>query len=90
MIVFTVIALAPNEKVENAVTTKFPDDHLRVSDTTWLVAGTGTAQELSTKLGITGGRVGSAIVFSTAGYYGRAPSNIWEWIKAKLEASVDA
>ncbi len=30
---------------------------------------------------------GNAVVFSTNGYFGRAPTNIWEWIKAKLEAT---
>jgi hypothetical protein len=53
----------------------------------WLVAGTGTAQEVSIGLGVNTGGIGSTIVFSTAGYYGRAPTNIWEWIKAKMEAS---
>lgn len=55
----------------------------------WLIASSGTAQELSNKLGVTEGDLGSTIIFSTAGYYGRAPSNIWEWIKAKLEAPND-
>jgi hypothetical protein len=90
MIVFAVSALAPNAALDAALPAKFPGNCLQASPTLWLVASGGTAQEVSDKIGITEGGLGSTIVFSTAGYYGRAPSNIWEWIKAKLEAPLDA
>jgi hypothetical protein len=88
MIVFSITALLPNPKLDEAIKTNFPNSHLQVSPTVWLVAGSGTAQEVSNKIGLTEGGLGSAVIFSTSGYYGRAPSNIWEWIKAKMEAPV--
>lgn len=50
----------------------------------WLVAADGvTAKDVSDKLGMTDGTVGSGIVLTTAGYFGRAPTNVWEWMTAK-------
>lgn len=90
MIVYSIIAVAPAPGLDAAIKAAFPNNWLQVTPTFWLVAGTGTAQEVSNKIGITPpGRtpdLGTAVVFATAGYYGRAPNNIWEWIKAKLEA----
>jgi hypothetical protein len=87
MIVFAVIALAPNPALEAAIAAKYPDSHLKIGPNSWLVAGSGTAEETSRRLGVYGGSdIGMTVVFSTAGYFGRAPSNVWEWIKAKMEA----
>jgi hypothetical protein len=89
MLVFAVIPLAPSPALDTAITNHFPSNSLKVSATLWLIAASGTAQELSNRLGATDGSLGSTIIFSTAGYYGRAPTNVWEWIRAKLEAPVD-
>jgi hypothetical protein len=43
------------------------------------------SSRLSDKLGTTDGSNGAAIVFGMSGYFGRAPSNIWDWIKSKAE-----
>jgi hypothetical protein len=57
------------------------------------VAGKGTAQEISASLGITSpteptaSAVGTVMVLEIASYYGRATSDIWDWVKAKWEAT---
>jgi hypothetical protein len=89
MIVFAVIALVPNPVLDAAIAKNFPKDFLALSPTSWLIAASGTAQEVSLRLGVTTGGIGQTIVFSTAGYYGMANSNIWEWIRAKLEAPLN-
>jgi hypothetical protein len=90
MIVYAVVGVAAQPALGAAIKDKFPTDHLEVTPSFWLVAGTGTAQEISDKVGLSAGKMGSAVVFSTAGYYGRAPTNVWEWIKVKLEAVPNA
>ena len=78
----TITAENINAKIEEL----FPVDSLRIGNQQWLIASSGTAKELSDKLGITDGKTGVAVVLSINGYYGHAPTNIWEWILAKLEA----
>jgi hypothetical protein len=86
MTVFAIINISDPVKLDAAVATHFPGNLLKISLSEWLVAGNGiTAKDVSDKLGITDGTTGSAIVFTTAGYYGRASQNIWEWLSAKLQ-----
>lgn len=51
----------------------------------FFVSYKGTSQELSDLLQITDGTSGSAIVSSVGSYYGRAGTNIWEWVQAHWE-----
>lgn len=46
----------------------------------WLVAYDGTSRQLSDALGISDGNFGSALVLNFSGHWGRAPSDLWEWI----------
>jgi hypothetical protein len=55
-------------------------------DKGWLVSTKGTAQELSTRLGVASGENGAAVIIEIASYFGRANPNIWSWIKGKMEA----
>lgn len=51
----------------------------------FFVSFKGTSQELSDLLQISDGTAGSAIVSSVSSYYGRAGTNIWEWVQAHWE-----
>ena len=57
----------------------------------WLIHFSGTTKELSDKIGLTGqpkgesSSIGSAIVVPVSGYYGRGPTDMWEWLKTRLE-----
>ena len=89
MPVFAIFRVAQPAKMEAALATHFPENHLKVGDGEWLVAGHGTAKDISDKLQITGtdSKTGAAIVISIANYYGRATSEIWDWVKSKAETS---
>jgi hypothetical protein len=92
MTIFAILLPTAQPAIAERITTAFQTDALRISDTQWLVSASGTAAEIAARLGIVdlanpqAPTLGTGIVFSTSGYFGRAPTNIWEWIKAKLES----
>jgi len=57
----------------------------------WLIRFSGTSVELSSLLRITGQTSGeapqvpSALVTHVSSYYGRAPTDMWEWIQTRWE-----
>lgn len=57
----------------------------------WFVEHKGTTVELSSVIGITGhppgekSKIGSALVTPITSYYGIGPSDMWEWLKSRLE-----
>jgi hypothetical protein len=93
MTIFAVLLPVPQSAVAEAIKRAFPNDHLPINDTQWLISAVGTAIDVTAKIGVVepgnpqGPHTGNALVFATSGYYGRGPTNIWEWIKTKLEAS---
>jgi len=93
MAIFAVLMPSPQPAVAEQIRRHFPADHLAINETQWLISTTGTATELTAKLGIFDPKelmkasTGNAIIFATSGYFGRGPTTIWEWMKAKLETS---
>jgi hypothetical protein len=83
---FAVMADPENVTLPKILAEVFPNDHIQIRPGQRFVAGTGTARELSDKLKITGepSVSGPAIVTAVSGYYGRASSQIWEWVAAKV------
>ena len=58
----------------------------------WLIKFDGTTIELSNRLGVTGQEkgappppLGSVIFVPVTGYFGRGPTDMWEWLKTRLE-----
>ncbi len=92
MTIFIVCRVQDPVKMKKSIQDNFPNDHIYLEHNEWLISTNGTAKELSDKLGITNivagipTIVGTAIIFSVENYFGRAPTNIWEWIKTKAEA----
>ncbi len=89
MAVFAIIQQPhPNSaKLPGAVSAAYPDANYFVGNGVWLVAGSGTANDVSNKVGITpDATAGTAIVLEVASYFGRANPAIWTWIKANWEA----
>ena len=92
MTIFAILMPAQQPELERAIETNFPKHHLKVTDTQWLVSSNSTAIDIVAQLGIYDARYpekksnGNAIVLATSSYYGRAPSSIWDWMKANLEA----
>lgn len=56
--------------------------HFPVKDDVWLATFDGTPRELSDKLGIHSGETGSGIVVAVSAWGGRAPKDVWDWLKA--------
>ncbi len=86
MPVFAIVSATEPAKLAEAIRTKFQDNFIELPrESGWLVAAHGsTAQQVSDTLGISEAQVGSAMVFTIAGYWGRAPKNLWEWLAVKL------
>ena len=95
MPIYIAVPLAPNSALLDAAVTKHfldPTDKYKLqNDRGWLLRFDGTTVELSNKLEITGqakgdtSPVGSAIVVPVTSYFGRGPTDMWEWIKTRLE-----
>ena len=87
---------SPQPKLEEAIKNQFSNDHLSITNTQWLISAKGTVVDITAKLGIYDPKNtdlpinGSAVVFATSSYNGRAPTVIWDWIKSKLEANPNA
>lgn len=82
MAVFAVIALdADAKKLETAIEMNFGTAFFKIADGHWLISTNGTAESIGIKLGIKDGGAGRAIIYNLGGYYGFAPTNIWEWLK---------
>jgi len=69
-----------------------PADRYKLqSNRGWLIKFEGTTVELSDHVGLTGqekgqpSTLGSAIIVPISGYYGRGPTDMWEWLKTRLE-----
>jgi len=93
MTIFSVMTIYPAAGPIMAARLKerFPDDHIAVGGNIWFVAGSGTAKEMSDKLGVTPVEspetTSGVIVVSLTGYFGRAPAPIWEWLAAKMSTT---
>lgn len=81
---------ALNKAVEDTILLA-SDKYKLQSDRGWLISFEGTTVELSNHIGLTGqpqgetSPIGSAIVIPVTAYYGRGPSDMWEWLKTRLE-----
>jgi hypothetical protein len=88
MTIFTVVVTSeatPGAFQERLSDRRFASNHILVIPNVWLVAGRGSAQDISGELGISDGSVASGVVSSMNGYFGRASANLWDWIKTKWE-----
>lgn len=86
MSVFVIVAQEQNPELEKAIIAEFPNDHFKLGGNQWLVSATGTAKEVSTKIGISEeGKKLEGIVFTISGYWGRATNDTWEWIVSRWE-----
>jgi hypothetical protein len=91
MTIFAILLPTPNPQLADAIKAAYPNDWLSLNETQFLVSSVGTAIEVSAKIGVADPtdpqkpRIGTAVIFATTSYYGRAPTPVWDWIKAKLE-----
>jgi hypothetical protein len=92
MTIFAILMPTPQPALVAEITRLYPDDHLSLNETQYLISASGTVQGLTTKLGMGPTReagkelTGNAVIFATSSYWGRAPAAVWDWMKVKLEA----
>jgi hypothetical protein len=59
----------------------------------WLVVDSGTSTQMREKLGLNGKELGmqgvQGIIIQSGGISGFAPSDIWEWVRTKVESHPD-
>lgn len=86
MPVFAVISPSDPPKLKNALEKHFKDNYVELPrGAGWLAfASNTTAVEVANKLGVSEAETGTAIVFTIAGYWGRAPTSLWEWLSVKI------
>ena len=84
---FLVTPINQPEKVVSSVKSLFAEDYYAIPSTnSLLVHYSGTTKELSDKLGLTTGEnEATGVIVGFSNYYGRAPTDIWEWIKSRME-----
>ncbi|WFR98722.1 hypothetical protein [Rhizobium tumorigenes] len=87
MSIFVIFKVSHQDKLQEALERVFPEDHLRVDATEWLVSAKMTSKEVCDHLGISDGSTTSAVVFKMESYFGRAATSIWDWIKTKSEGA---
>ena len=85
--VFIIFRVTEPAKLKEAIKASFGVEQYDLGNNEWLVSLKGTPKEVSDKIGISDGSNGNAMIFAMSGYYGRATTEIWDWIKAKAEAT---
>lgn len=94
--IFLITPLGHNaDRIGEAVRARIPevDRYELQSRAGWFVKFSGTTVELSNAIGISGqekgvtSTLGSALVTSLLSYYGRGPTDMWEWLKTRFEAA---
>lgn len=83
--VFIIIPTKAEHSLDKVIQEQFPEDSYRLPLGQFAIAFNGPAKALSDQLGISDGSSGLGVVASIASYYGRAPTDFWEWLKIKME-----
>lgn len=82
MAVFVLVPTSRAEEIGVVIAARHLEGSYKLPRGEWLISYQGTSQQLSDYLGITDASTGNAVIFSVGGYYGNAPTAIWEWIQA--------
>lgn len=95
MPVYLAIPLSTNPEPLDLAVDKYihneSDKHRLQANRGWLIRYDGTTVELSNHLTLTGqpkgekSPVGSALIVPVTSYFGRGPTDMWEWIKTRME-----
>jgi hypothetical protein len=90
MTIFVIFRVGDPSRLKDKLQDVFPNDYFEIQEDEFLVSASGTTKEVSDRLGITSSPspTTSAIVFSMASYFGRASTEIWDWIRTKAEKTI--
>jgi nicotinamidase-related amidase len=84
--VYFITALTEAAKVRDRLSRLVPaDDRFELAGDKWMVVYDGPGQELAEKAGVRSGaeQIGTGLVLPVTTYSGRAPSPLWDWLRAK-------
>jgi len=87
---FAIMGQSNIERIGQVIKEKYPEDHYSLVSGQWLLVAEGTANSISDTLGITDGSNGSAVIVVFTSYFGRANTQIWDWLASKMGAPVRA
>lgn len=93
MATFVVATVEPEPRVDAALVREFPGDTFRFSDRVHFVSATGSAQDVSQRLGVKARVDGESfdgvtdIVVTKVGpsYYGFSGQDLWDWLRTSLQ-----
>jgi len=79
---FVVLPTNQRERLEAKIQdSEFGNDVIELPNGEWLISYDGTSKQLCEYLGIAQPENSiNGIVLSISGYWGRAPSDVWEWL----------
>jgi hypothetical protein len=90
MTVFVVLARRSTSELEKNISRAFPDSYFRYSDSAWFISATGTAREVSEKIGAKKGVISGVVVLATTGsYFGVSSPDVWDWLRSAVERGGD-
>jgi hypothetical protein len=86
--IFAIVSfISDNQPLTAAIATHYPNNSFLQATPDarlYFVSDAGTAKDVSDKIGVSDGALGSVVVLAVSGYFGRAPMNVWEWIAASI------
>lgn len=92
MAVFSISSRSTKPELKSRIEEVYPDgQRWQFSDQTWFVVDTSAPTEIAEKLNVKEGGIGGTIIARMSGnYWGRAPSDFWEWLKSSFEGGPHA
>ena len=88
MTVFAILESSPKAELAGRIKAQFPNDHYSFAHGKWLVSAKMTAADLCTSLGVVkDSGFGGTLVVAVSSYYGLHSTEVWDWIKTKMEAA---
>lgn len=81
--------VADDEALKARITEVFPNDNYEIGRGQWLVGSKGSARQIYEKL-LPDDEPSGVIVLRTAGYWGIAPEDLWEWVATETKKDAAA
>lgn len=86
MPIFVAVAHTRPDLLGAKVKEFYPDSYT-LEPSAWFFFASGTATEIREKFGLDGGKLGAqAVIIQVGDWAGYAPSDLWTWMKSRLEA----
>jgi hypothetical protein len=82
---FVAVTSNAAEVYKRALETYAKEAVYRLADDKFFVQSDDTSMDVSKKIGVRDGTLGSGLVLRVTTYNGRASSSLWEWLAPRLE-----